>query len=383
MEGPYRICTRCVMDTSDPNITFDEKGVCNHCRKHDYLVSKFIHSGNDGRRRLEKIVEGFKKEGEGKQYDCVIGVSGGVDSSHVAYLVKKLGLRPLAVHLDNGWDSELSHKNIELLLNKLDIDLYTYVMDWEMFRDLQLAFLRSSTPDTEIPTDHAIYALLHEKAEEFGLRHIINGCNVRTETHVPLAWSYDNSDWRYVKNINQLFGTGNLKGYPHYNMFQKYLYKTRIEWFSILNYVDYRKWDAVKILEDEMGWRYYGGKHYESIWTRFYQGYILPRKFGYDKRRSHLSALICSNETTREKALEEMKGDPYPPNLLRDDLDFVLKKFELTPDEFEAMMAKPKKTYLDYPSYGRMVRPIVDSEMYGAFRNAYWKIWAKGTEPTK
>ena len=363
------------MDTTDPDITFDDKGVCNHCNHHDYLVKTYLFTGDTGRTLLDSTVNKIKKEGRGKEYDCIIGVSGGVDSSFVAYSVKKLGLRSLAVHLDNGWDSELSVKNIELLLNKLEIDLYTYVLNWEEFRDIQLSFLKASTPDTEAPTDHAIFALLHEKAREMNIRYIINGCNLRTETHLPPAWSHDNSDWKYIKSVHKQFGTMPLKTFPHYTLLQKQLYRRRLKWFSILNYLDYSKKDAMKILENELGWKYYGGKHYESIFTRFYQGYLLPKKFGYDKRRAHLSSLICAGETTRNDSLEVLKQDTYPPGLLEQDKEFVIKKFELTADEFENLMSLPNKTYRDYPSYGRSFDKIESSPLYDRFlRRAYRKF---------
>ena len=362
------------MDTSDPDIVFDEHGICSHCHAYDQAIQDQVFSGESGKRILDSFVKKVKNEGQGKEYDCIIGVSGGVDSSYVAYLVHELGLRPLAVHLDNGWDSELAVKNIELLLNKLGIELYTYVLDWEEFRDLQLAFLRASTPDSEIPSDHAIVSSLYMKAKELDINSIIVGYNIRTESHLPSAWSYGHFDWRYISSVNKIHGTRPLTNFPHMTFLQRTYYARRFNWFSILNYVDYSKNEAKKVLEDELGWKYYGGKHYESIYTRFYQGYILPHKFGYDKRRTHLSSLICSGEVTRAEALDELKKDPYPAALMRDDKEFVAKKFELTEQEFDDIMALPRKSFYDYPSYEKEMQNTL---WYGLVRDAYHLIYSK------
>ncbi len=338
------------MDTSDPEITFGEDGVCSHCRLYDETAAKEIHAGTEGKRRLQRIAGEIMEEGKGKEYDCIIGVSGGVDSTYVAYVVKGLGLRPLAVHLDNGWDSELAVKNIENALKILGIDLYTHVIDWDEFKDLQLAFLRASTPDSEIPSDHAILALMHRTAARYGTRYVLPGFNTRTESHLPKEWSQGHTDWRYIKSVHKRFGRRKLKTFPHMNFFRYCRYLTTQRWIKVLNYVDYVKKDAVKVLESELGWKYYGWKHYESIYTRFYQGYILPKKFGYDKRRMHLSSLICSGEITREEALAELENDPYPVDLQEEDKAYIIKKFGLTEKEFADIMALPPKRYGDYPT---------------------------------
>jgi N-acetyl sugar amidotransferase len=356
----YRICTRCVMDTTDPDITFDENGVCNHCHTYDRMVREYVHEGEAGKRKLEQVVAEIRRAGKGKQYDCVIGVSGGVDSTYVAYLVKKLGLRPLAIHLDNGWDSELAVKNIEETLKRLGIDLYTEVLDWEEFKDLQVAFLKASTPDSEIPSDHAIFATLSNMAAKLGIKYVIVGNNVRTETHLPRAWSQGHFDWKYIREVHKRFGTRPLKTFPHYGFFTFYLRMLTQKQIPILDYVDFTKKEALRVLQEELGWRYYGGKHYESIYTRFYQGYILPEKFGYDKRRCHVSSLICSGEMTREQALEEIKSPTYASAMQEEDREYVVKKLGLTDDEFIAIMSAPKKSYWDYPSYGQFMRqPVV------------------------
>jgi len=356
----YRMCKRCVMDTSDPEIVFDENGVCNHCHTYDRLVRDYVLDGEAGSQKLEQIAAKIQSDGKGRQYDCVIGVSGGVDSTYVAYLVKKIGLRPLAVHLDNGWDSELAVKNIEETLKRLGIDLYTEVLDWEEFKDLQSAFLKASTPDSEIPSDHAIFSVLSNLAEKLGIKYVILGNNVRTETHLPRSWSQGHFDWKYIREVHKRFGTRPLKTFPHYGFFTFYRRMVTQKRVEILNYVGYTKQEALRVLQEELGWRYYGGKHYESIYTRFYQGYILPEKFGFDKRRSHVSSLICSGEMTREQALEELKTPTYAPSMQEEDREYVVKKLGLTDEEFTAIMNAPKKSYWDYPSYGQfMNRPMV------------------------
>lgn len=342
------------MDTSDPDIAFDDRGVCNHCFAYDELVRTRVFTGETAETRIREMVAKVRRGNEGNRYDCVIGVSGGVDSSFVAYKVKKLGLRPLAVHLDNGWDSELAVKNIENLLKIFDIDLYTEVLDWEEFKDLQLAFLRSSTPDSEIPSDHAIFATLSRMAHKVGVRYIIAGMNIRTESHLPKSWSQGHWDWRYIKSVHKRFGTVPLRSFPHMSFLESRRLPERI--IEILNYVDYVKADAMQILQRDLGWRYYGGKHYESIYTRFYQGYILPKKFGFDKRRTHLSSLICSGEKTRAEALRELEEDSYPADMQIADRDYVTKKLGITYEEFEQIMQAPPRTYWDFPSHGRMAR---------------------------
>jgi N-acetyl sugar amidotransferase len=347
------------MDTADPDIKFDVDGVCNHCHAYDKMVKIGVFAGEEGRLRLDEIVAKIKKDGVRKQYDCIIGVSGGVDSTFVAYKVKRVGLKPLAVHLDNGWDSELAVNNIHKTLNILGIDLHTHVMNWEEFKDLQLAFLYASTPDSEIPTDHAIVSLLYQMAEDIGVKYVIIGRNVRTETHVPKAWSTGHFDWKYIEAVHKRFGHVPLNTFPHRNRRQELIYTKKQQWVNILDYIDYVKKDAIEILKQELGWQYYEGKHFESIYTRFFQGYILPRKFGYDKRKSHFSSLICSGEMTREQALRALKDPPYPLEMQEADRTYVIKKFGITEEEFERIMNSPKKMIYDYPSYARDDRRLV------------------------
>jgi len=354
MSEHYQICKRCIMDTSDPDIVFDESGLCNHCKRYFEKEKRELYLDDAGQQRLEKLVATMKAKARDTEYDCIIGVSGGVDSTMVAYLAKKkLGLRPLAVHLDNGWNSELAVNNVERALKMLDIDLYTYVLDWEEFRDLQLSFLKASVTNCEIPTDHAINALLYRIASEKKISYILSGSNVLSEgIYLPPTWGYDAKDWKHIKAVHKRFGSIKLNTFPHINagMFLYLTFIKGIKFIPLLNYFEYVKDEAKGLLERELGWRDYGGKHYESIYTRFYQAYILPRKFNIDKRRVHLSTLICSKQITREQALEALEEELYEPDKLVEDREFVIKKLGLTDDEFNAIMSQPIKSYRDYPS---------------------------------
>ena len=359
-------CNRCIMDTSvDKTITFNNDGICNHCLRYDELIDTRVFKGTEAKQKLDSLVLKIKNAGKGKDYDCLIGVSGGVDSTYVAYLTKELGLRPLAIHFDNGWNSELAVKNVELVLKKLDIDLITYVVDWDEFKDLQLSFLKGSTPDGEIPTDHAIGALLWKEALNHKIKYIISGMNFTTESISVPDWSYGHSDWKYIKAIHKKYGNTKLKTYPHFG-FALLFYTNFIRGVrnvSILNYVDYNKDKVMDLLQNELGWVYYGGKHHESIYTRFYQGYILPKKFNVDKRFGHLSDLINAKQVERSSALEEVKNEPYPVVLQEQDVEYVCKKLGLSMNEFEQIMNSKIKSFRDYPnsySFVQFLRRLVN-----------------------
>lgn len=344
------ICKKCIMDVTDPDIYFNNQGICRHCIRYEVVSGARLQKPTERHLGLTNLIAEIKAAGHGKQYDCIIGISGGVDSTYVAWLVKKHGLRPLAVHLDNGWNSELAVSNIQKTLEKLGIDLYTHVIDWAEFRDLQVSFLKASTPDGEVPTDHAIFALLYEMAKKYGLKHVITGTNVVSEAILPEKWGYGYFDWRYIKDVHSRFGTSRLSTYPHFSIMKLayYVFVKKIRMVSILNYVNYNKAEAMRVLQDELGWIYYGGKHYESIYTRFYQAYLLPRKFNIDKRKAHYSNLICSGQLTREQALEMMNDPVYPENLLLEDRAYVIKKLQLTEQEFEEIMNAPMLTFESY-----------------------------------
>ena len=347
----HQLCTNCVMDTSDTSITFDESGVCNHCHRYEDQMAR-IPKGEVAESELQTLVKKIKEAGKGKPYDCIIGLSGGVDSTYVAYLAKEiLGLRPLAVHLDNGWNSELSVQNIENIVKKIDIDLYTHVIDWDEFKDIQLSFLKASTPDSEVPTDHAIFSILRKVRRKYKLDYVLNGINSKTESHHPLVWSQGHSDFGYIKSVQKMFGTKKIKTFPHGNIFTIFEDRFSSKWVNVLNYIDYNKNEAKKIITEELEWQDYGGKHFESIYTRFYQGYILPQKFGFDKRKMHLSSLICAGELGREDALKELEQPTYPLEQQQADKEFLCKKFNLSLEQFDAIMNLPIKSYYDYPSY--------------------------------
>lgn len=340
------------MDTSDPAITFDNEGICNHCTRYFTRVRNEVRRGSTGEAALARIVDQIRTEGRGKDYDCIAGVSGGVDSTFVVYKLKQLGLRPLAVHFDNGWNSEIAVANIKKTLDKLDIDLYTYVVDWEEFKDLQMSFIKASVPNCEIPTDHAITATLVSTAKKHGIRYVINGSNVVTEGILPISWVYYSHDLRHIKALHRLHGTVPLRTFPRISLpsFTLRILSGRYKMVNLLNYIDYDKSAAMQTMQDELGWQYYGGKHYESIYTRWYQGYYLPTKFGFDKRRAHLSALVCAGQMTREEGLQQLTFDPYAENDLQGDTDFVLKKFGITADDLQRFIDAPNRAHTDYPN---------------------------------
>lgn len=348
-----QICSRCIMDTSDPDITFDAEGICHYCRAYDAAMTLEAVSPEERERRLRSRVEAIREHGKGKPYDAVIGVSGGVDSTYVALLCKRYGLRCVAVHLDNGWNSETAVNNIEQAVKRLGFDFHTEVLDWEEFRDLQLAFLKASTPDSEIPSDHAITATVVKMAWKLGVQHVVFGVNRVNELVLPPAWSQGHHDWRYIHGLHKRFGTRPLKTFPHFNPIEQVRYRiwARTYNFNILDFVDYHRERAIKELETELGWRNYGGKHYESVYTRFFQGHILPKKFGFDKRRAHLSNMICAGHVTRAEALAEIARPPYADAALeQQDRAFVIKKLGLTEREFEEIMSAAPRRYEDYPN---------------------------------
>ncbi len=348
-----KICSRCIMDQTAKEIEFDENGVCNFCRHYDEVLVNEIFSDKGGEEKLNKLIAEIKDKGKNSQYDCLIGLSGGVDSSYVAYVIrKKYGLRAFAVHLDNGWNTELAVANVEQIVKRLDIDLHTYVLDWKEFRDIQISFLKSSISNIEIPTDHAIWALLIKTAAKMKIPYIIAGNNVVTESIMPESWLYGSKDSRLIKAIHNLFGKVKLKTYPSLTTFNyvEYLLLRGIRWIPILNYIHYNKADAKQLLINELGWRDYGGKHYESIFTRFFHAYYLPVKFGYDLRKSYLSALVCSGQISRIEALNEISNPPAPEELLIQDRDYVMKKLGLSEEEFKSIIEATNKTYKDYPN---------------------------------
>jgi len=350
----YFECANCILDSNDdPNLVLDQNGMCNHCHYYFEQEKEFIKTGAEAENLLNNTIKQIKEYGKNHKYDCLIGLSGGVDSSYVAYLAKQKGLRALCVHFDNGWNSELAVMNIQNIVNKLGFDLYTYVINWDEFKDLQLAYLKASVIDIEVLTDHAIFGTLFKIAKENDIKYVLGGLNIVTEGILPYHWTYNKKDYINIKSIHKEFGTRQLDTFPFLDKkMKKFISQSGVEFVNYLNWVPYIKNDVKKLLQKEIDWRDYGGKHYESIWTRFYQGYILPVKFKVDKRKAHLSTMICSGQITKEEALEEMNQPPYDPAQLKIDKEFVLKKLDLSEKEFDDIMKLPVRNHREFETEG-------------------------------
>ena len=351
-----RICTKCVMDTTDPNIFFDSEGICNHC--HRYNDTLKIRTSFDKIKNFDEQINKIKKRGLGSTYDCIVGISGGVDSSYLLQIALKNKLRVLAVHVDNGWDSELAVYNIRKLVETTGVDYVTHILDWKEFRDLQIAFLKGNTPDGEIPTDHAIDATLWRLADKYGVKTILSGMNFQTEAISIPGWAYGHSDYTYIHDVYKKNMKKKLKSFPYYTLiYLWYLtYIKGIRIVSLLNYINYDKESAIKELTQEINWRPYDGKHYESIYTRFYLGYILPTKFNIDLRKAHLSDLINSRQITRREALNELDKPPLSMDLVSKDLKYLLEKFELDKEEFDNIIKSKPMSFRDYANNYQLVQ---------------------------
>lgn len=357
---PYRICTRCVLDTSIEDIQFDERGHCQYCT--EFLARKVqnMRHGEQAERELSAMVRRIQSSTGSPDYDCVIGISGGTDSCYAAYVAKNLGLRPLAVHLDNGWNSDIAVRNIKRVTDKLGIDYQSYVLDWEEFKDLQLAFLRASVPEVETPTDIAIPAALHRVAAEHKVKYVLSGGNTATEGILPKAFHYNAKDTRYLRAIHRRFGTRELPTFPMFGFLTEAYFKLvkGIRIFYMLDYVPYDKAEANRLLREKFNWQDYGGKHQESKITAFVQSYLFPVKFGLDYRRPTLSTQICVGSVTREQALQELEKLPYDPVKIAADKEYVAKKFGITLAELEEIVKAPPKSYRDYPNDERVLTAL-------------------------
>ncbi len=353
-------CSKCILDSiDDPEINLDANGICNHCHSYDENLKKYYRGDEKGLYSFNNWINQVKLDGRDSKYDVIIGLSGGVDSTYVAYLCWQHGVRALAIHLDNGWNSELSVVNIKNILKVTGFDLYTYVINWKEFRDLQRAYFRAHVVDIEALTDHAIGCVLEQLAERNNIKYIFDGSSITTEGRLPSTWVYNKSDSINIRSIHKKFGEIPMKTFPIKNVWKKMFLRTKVTAVSILDYYPYNKPEAKELIVKEFHWRDYGGKHYESIFTRFYQAYILPNKFGIDKRKSHYSTLICAGQLTREEAQLLLKEEPYvDKNLERNDYDFVLKKLGFTLEEFQEYIKSPRiehiyyhsiETYLRYP----------------------------------
>jgi len=350
-----RACSRCLYDTTIPSIAFDANGVCQFCKIHDQMEARYPLA-QAGERRLADLVSRIKSAGRAREYDCIVGVSGGVDSTYTLYQAVRLGLRPLAVHFDNGWNSEIAVHNIENATQKLGVPLHTHVVDWEAFRRLQISFLLASTSDAEIPTDMAISAVLLRAAAREGVRYVLNGHSFRTEGIVPRDWTY--FDGRYIRAVHKQFSGSSRTAVPNLDLptLVYYMFVRRIQMLPFLNYMDYNKKDAAKVISREVGWEDYGGHHHESVYTHFFQSHLLPKKFGIDKRKLGLSAQIRSGRIRREDAQALIDRQPYPekPDLV----EYTVKKLELSDEQFAAIMAAPVRSFRDYPNHYLMLRAL-------------------------
>lgn len=355
------MCTNCVMDTSDPDLCFSQQGVCSICKDTLPLLANFKFSPREEAQNLNGLSIAIKRRSSGK-YDSILGLSGGVDSSYVAFLAHKMNLNPLCVHFDNGWNSEIAVKNIRKIIDKTGFDLTTYVIDWPEFRDLQRAFFKAGVIDIEMLTDHAIFASLFKIRRQHRISTVLSGTNFATEHGMPNAWLWHKTDWRNIRAIHKRHGSRPLRTFPrmstlHWLLMKEFNFGGHFE--EPLNNVSYFKQSAMATLRDYFDWQYYGGKHYESVFTKFYQAYVLPEKFGVDKRKAHLSALIRNGELSRDDALQELAQPLYEPAELRRDTDFVLKKLGFEAEEFESLISAEPVPHREYPSDRWLVDPLI------------------------
>ncbi|MDD5727020.1 MAG: N-acetyl sugar amidotransferase [Victivallales bacterium] len=355
----YRVCTNCVMDTSDSKISFDAAGMCDHCNDFYTNVKPNWHTGEEGRRQLEQMVAEMKAKSKNKDFDCILGMSGGIDSSYLLHMaVREFGLRPLVFHVDGGWNSELAVNNIEVMIDKLGLDLYTEVINWEEMRDFQLAFFKAGVPHIDIPQDHAFIATLYNFADKYKIKHILNGGNISTEcVRNPMEWLYYGTDMAQLRDIHKRFGTVPLKTYPlspilKHKFYLRYIKGIKV--FKPLNYMPYIKADAVKVLTRTYGWKEYPQKHFESRFTKFYEGYWLPEKFGYDTRKVQYSSLILTEQMTRDEALEKLKKPAYDPETIADEFKYIANKLRISEDELRSYFNAPNKSYKDYKNQERI-----------------------------
>ena len=349
----YKVCKRCVMDTTAQDIKFNDESICNFCS--DFLKSYNLKENLTIAKKgnLDKIILACKKRGLGKKYDCVVGVSGGVDSSFTLIEVVNQGLNPLAVHMDNGWDSELAQNNIQNLIRKLNVDLFTYVIDWQEYRSLMQSFFDADVVDVELLYDNAAFATCFNQAKKNGLKHILAGTNIVTEgMAMPKEWNWLKYD---KKNIESIAKLNNIKinSFPGISLLEKIFYENvrNIRWISFLDFIEYDKDKALKLLISDFGYKPYPYKHYESIFTRFYQGYILPEKFGIDKRKVHFSNLIAAGLMKRNEAIELLKEIPYPSiEDLEEDKAYFLKKMKWSKADLDNYISRPGKSHYSYPT---------------------------------
>ena len=349
------ICTNCVMDSTDSKIIFDKDGICDHCNTFYNKILPNWHTDEKGRKVLNQIIDKIKKEGKGKNFNCILGISGGIDSSFLTYVVKEeLGLSPLIFHVDAGWNSQIAVNNIERLVDGLSLDLYTEVINWEEIKDLQLAFFKSGVPHIDVPQDHAFFANMYKFASKHKIKYILTGGNYSTEcVRNPIEWMYYQSDSIQLKDIHKKFGQKPLKSYPVTNILWHKVYLPYIKGIKLirpLDYIPYNKEDAMQLLVDKFGWQKYPQKHFESRFTKFYESYWLPKRFGFDTRKVQYSSLILTEQMTRDEAIKELKEPAYDPETIHQDFEYVANKLDISTEELQLYMDSPKKNYKDYKS---------------------------------
>jgi len=350
-----KICTNCVMDTTDSSIYFDTNGMCDHCINFysKTLVSweKSLANSDTFNKTLDRI----RYYGRGKEFDCIIGMSGGIDSSYLVYLAKEVfNLRPLVFHVDAGWNTQVAVNNIECIIEKLDLDLYTHVVDWEEMKDLQLSYFKAGVPHIDTPQDHAFFATMYNFASKYNVKYILTGANYSTEcVRNPVEWMYYQSDVIQLKDIHKKFGTKPLRNYPLTSILWHKLYLPFIKGIKVimpLNHFPYIKSEAMQLLQDKFGWQPYPQKHFESRFTKFYESYWLPKKFGYDVRKVQYSSLILTGQMTREDAIEKLKQPPYNESTIHQDFEYIANKLGITIKELQTYFESPNKTYKNYAS---------------------------------
>ena len=353
MENKKQICKRCVMDTSDTNIIFDGNGICDRCNQFDKEVLPSWNYGKNKKEKLDSLVQEIKKQGEGKPYDCLLGMSGGFDSSYMLHFaIKELGLRPLVFHVDAGWNIKFAEENIKKMIEKLGVSLQVEKINWDEVRDFQLAFFKSGVPHLDIPQDLAFVSVLDRYAVKHKIKYILNGGNISTEVVVnPRSWGYWGTDDVHNKDIIKNFGSVPMKTYPFTSVLKRKIYIPyikKVKVVKLLDYVPYIKADAEKLLVDEYGWQPYAQKHFESIMTKFIEGYWLPKRFGYDVRKAQFSSLILTGQMTREQALLRLKE----PAISKSESDELFKQvaemLQISNEELQSYMDMPLKTYKDY-----------------------------------
>lgn len=354
----YQQCTRCIMDTSDPDIEFDNNGICNHCTSFIERLQSRKYVKGESEAEWSRYVEVIKQHGKGKQYDCIVGISGGVDSCYTAYLCKKHGLRALLIHMDNGWDTEIAVNNIITLAKELEFDYMSYVLDWEEFKNIQLAYLKASSVDLEMPTDIAILACIYEVAASNKIKYIISGGNLSSEGILPLQWGYHSyKDMKMYNHIVKNYSSVKIRKVPVIGLLKESWYRFfhKIKTLYILNYIDFNKDIAKKYLMEHLNWKDYGGKHHESKITAFWQGFVMYEKFGMDYRKATFSTQICLGQISREEALQRIREKPYSDEKINEDKKYISKKYGITTEELEQYLKMPPKTYVDFPNNKKFI----------------------------